>query len=143
MATYSKDAFAVWKSGTAFEVKGGSGHSILVDGSSQTGMSPMELLLGSLITCTGADVVNILFKKRQDVTGFEVRVHGDRADEHPRFYTDIRITYVVTGRGIEPEAVARAIELSDTKYCSVTAMLRRCATMATDYEIHEAEPAAA
>jgi putative redox protein len=143
MAKFTKNAVAVWKDGTAFEVTGGSGHSVTMDGDSLTGMSPMELLLGSLITCSGADVINILLKKRQKVTGFAVRVHGDRADEHPRFYTDIRVTYIVTGHGVQPEAVARAIELSDTKYCSVSAMLRRCAVLTTDFEIHEAEPEAA
>lgn len=143
MSKLSKDAAAVWQSGTAFQVTGGSGHTITVDGDSQAGMGPMELLLGSLITCTGADVINILLKKRQDVTGFSVKVHGDRAEEHPRFYTDIHVTYVVTGRDIDPVAVERAIELSDTKYCSVSAMLRRCATMTTDFEIRDAQPALA
>jgi putative redox protein len=143
MATYTKNATAVWKAGTAFQVTGGSGHTAIIDGESKSGMGPMETVLASLVTCSGADVISILQKKRQDVTAFEIRVHGDRAEEHPRYYTDIHVTYVVTGRGIDPDAVARAIELSEEKYCSVSAMLTRCASMTSNYEIHEAEPAAA
>ena len=73
------------------------------------------------------DVVDILRKKRQDVTGFEVRVHGDRAAEHPRVFTHMSVEYVVTGHHVEQDAVQRAVDLSVTKYCSVLAMLNKSA----------------
>ncbi len=142
MAGSKRDAAATWTSGTAFKIVSGSGHTIAVDGETQAGMSPMELLLASLIGCTGADVISILEKKRQAVTGFEVRVHGHRAESHPRVYKEIHVTFVVTGRGIDPEAVRRAIELSETKYCSVSAMLRAEAKIVMNFEIREAEPLA-
>src|SRR5258706_5791681 len=127
MSAYAKDAVAVWKSGTAFEVTAGSGHVILTDGDAKAGQSPMELVLAALIGCSGADVIEILRKKRQDVTNMEIRCHGERSEAHPRVYTDIQITYVLTGRGIDSEAVRRAIELSETKYCSVSRMLHTTA----------------
>lgn len=140
----SKEAIAVWKSGTEFEATAtGSGFSVRTDGGGGKAISPMELLLVSLAGCTGADVISILEKKRQNVTAFEVRVHGDRAAEYPRKYTNIEIVYVVTGHGIDPEAVRRAIELSEAKYCSVSASLGGVPTITTHFEIREAEPIAA
>ena len=143
MTGHTNHAAAVWKSGTAFEVTAGSGHAILTDGDSKTGMSPMELVLAALVGCSGADVVDILRKKRQDVTHMEIRVDGERSETHPRVYTDLQIRFVLTGRGIDSEAVRRAIELSETKYCSVSAMLRATAKFTIGFEIHEAEPLAA
>jgi putative redox protein len=143
MSVYAKDAVAVWKSGTAFEITSGSGHVILADGDAKAAQSPMELVLAALIGCGGADVIDILRKKRQDVTGMEIRTHGERSETHPRVYTEIQITFVVTGRGIDSEAVRRAIELSEGKYCSVSAMLRETAKFTIGFEIHEAEPLAA
>jgi putative redox protein len=143
MTRVEKRAAAVWNSGTAFTATSGSGHSIVLDGESQVGMSPMEALLVSLITCSGADVVSILEKKRQAVTRFEIEVSGLRAEEHPRVYTDIRVNFIVTGRGVDPEAVRRAIELSETKYCSVSAMLEKTAAMTFAFEVREASAIAA
>jgi len=143
MARYSKDAVAVWKGGLKFDATANSGFSVRVCGDSATGFSPMEMLLIGLAGCTGGDVIDVLRKKRQDVTAFEIRVHGDRADDHPRKFTDIQVTYVVTGHAIDPEAVRRSIDLSTTKYCSVTATLRGTAQITTQFEIHEAEPVAA
>jgi putative redox protein len=143
MSAYSKDAVAVWKSGTAFEITGGSGQVIVTDGDAKVGHSPVELVLAALIGCSGADVIEILRKKRQDVTSLEIRSHGERSETHPRLFTDIQITFVVTGRGIDSEAVRRAIELSETKYCSVSAMLHNSAKFTIGFEIHEAEPLAA
>lgn len=137
---YPKEAAATWQAGRTFEISAGSGFSVTTDGDARNGFSPMELVLVGLAGCTGADVIDILRKKRQEVTGLEVRVRGDRADEHPRKYTHIEVTYVVTGRGVDPEAVRRSIELSETKYCSVSATLRGVATIRTRYEIREAEP---
>ena len=136
----SKEARAVWKSGTEFEVTAlVSGFSVRTDGGGKKAISPMELLLAALAGCTGADVISILEKKRQNVTAFEVRVHGDRAEAHPRKYTNIEITYALTGQGLDPEAVRRAIELSEAKYCSVAATLGEGAKITTRFEIQEAE----
>ena len=140
MSAYAKDAVAVWKSGTAFEITAGSGHVILADGDAKAAQSPMELVLAALIGCGGADVIDILRKKRQDVTAMEERVHGERTEEHPRVYTQIEIVFVVTGHKVDPEAVRRAIDLSENKYCSVSAMLRATAQMTCRYEIIEADP---
>ena len=143
MPGYAKDAVAVWKSGTAFEITSASGHAILADGDAKLGQSPMDLVLAALVGCSGADVIDILRKKRQAVTSLEIRCHGERSETHPRVYTDLHIMFVVTGRGVDSEAVRRAIELSESKYCSVSAMLRATAKFTIGFEIHEAEPLAA
>jgi putative redox protein len=139
----AKDAKVVWKEGLAFEGIGGSGFAVSLDTLAEegggAGLGPMELLLVSLAGCTAMDVISILKKKRQDVTGFEVRAHGLRADDHPQVYTDITLEYVVRGHGVDPKAVARAIELSETKYCSVAGMLKRVASITTTYRVEEAE----
>jgi putative redox protein len=140
MSVYAKDVAAVWQGDTAFEVTGGSGATLITDGAAKVGHSPMELILSALAGCTGADVIDILRKKRQEVTNFEIRVHGERSGEHPRVYTEIEIVFIVTGRKVDPEAVRRAVELSENKYCSVSAMLRTTAQMVCRYEIREADP---
>ena len=102
-----------------------------------TGASPMELLLQSLAGCTAMDVVSILQKKRQALTSFQVRVEGERADEHPKVYTKIHLKYNVNGREISEKAVTDAIELSRTKYCSVSAMLAETAEITYEVSIHK------
>lgn len=102
-----------------------------------SGPTPMELVLIGLAGCTAMDVVSILQKMRQPLTGLQVRVEAERAQEHPMIYTAIRLEYVVTGRGVEPAAVEKAIMLSETKYCSVAAMLRQAAAITTSYRIVE------
>ena len=92
----------------------------------------------SLAGCTAMDVISILRKKRIDVTGFEVKVDGDRAAEHPKVFTAFNIHYVVRGRSIDPAAVERAMELSRTKYCPAQAMLGQVAPITLSYEIVEA-----
>jgi putative redox protein len=99
------------------------------------GISPMGMILASLAACTAMDVVSILQKKRQNVTAFSIDVEGTQATEHPKVYKDITLVYRVTGEAIDPEAVARAIELSTTKYCSVHGMLHEVAQIQTRYEI--------
>jgi putative redox protein len=141
MASFERNVLAVWREGTLFEVHSGSGHTALTDGDSRLAMSPMEMLLGALVGCAAADVITILQKKRQDVTGLEARVHGLRCEEHPRVYTDIQVTFVLTGRQIQAAAVERAIELTETKYCSASAMLAERAKLVFDYEIREVEAA--
>ena len=129
----------------AFVAESQSGHAIVTSFSHDevSAPSPMEMVLIALGGCTGADVVSILEKKRQQVTGYEIEVRGTRRNEHPRIYTHIEVIHRVRGHGIEENAVARAIELSETKYCSVSAMLSAAATITSSYEIiaeDESEP---
>lgn len=125
------DAKVTWKHNLSFTGTAKSGFTFPIGTAApqgdNDGTSPMELLGISLAGCTAMDVIDILKKKRQDVTGFEVRVHGDQAAEHPHFFTHMLVEYVVTGHHVEQEAVERAVELSVTKYCSVLAMLKKAA----------------
>ena len=110
----------------------GSGFSLPIDttveqGGDNSGFRPMELILLGLAGCTAMDVISILEKKRQKVTNFEVLVNGERSDDHPKVYTNILLEFVVTGENVDPVAVARSIELSETKYCSAYAMLSKAA----------------
>jgi len=101
----------------------------------ESGPRPLELLLIGLAGCSAMDVVSILQKKRQPFTGLQIKVTAERADEHPRVYTHIHLEYVVTGQGVEPQAVERAIELSQTKYCPASAMLSKAVEITTSYQI--------
>ena len=116
-----------------------SGHAqtIETDSHRRSAASPLELLLLALGGCTGVDVIDILKKKRQHVTDYRIEVHGDRREEFPRAYTKLYVKHIVSGRGVSEKAVARAIELSDQKYCSVAATLRGAAEIVTSYEIIE------
>jgi len=116
-----------------------SGHAQVLETNSErhSAASPLELLLVALGGCTGVDVVSILKKKRERVTDYRVEVVGHRRDEHPRAYTRIEVRHVLRGRGLSEKAVARAIELSETKYCSVAATLRPAAEIVSSYEIIE------
>jgi len=139
-----KSSKVVWRDAMIFTGYGSNGYSIPLDsnrasGGQDAGVSPVELMLTALAGCTAMDVISILRKKQQDVTGFEVRVEGERADEFPKVYTDITVHYVVTGRNVSPAAVERAIQLSHEKYCAVSATLRHTATLHHTYEIIEAE----
>src|SRR5713101_1102248 len=128
--------------GMRFEVEAGSGHRVTLDASEQDGghnegFRPMEMLLVGLAGCTGMDVISILRKKRQDVTGYEVHVTGVRAEEHPMVFVEITVEHIVTGHRIQPEAVARAIELSEKRYCGAGAMLGKVAHLTHTYRIVE------
>jgi len=127
--------------GEAFVGESPSGHATLTGFGSDNLKSPtpMELLLISLGGCTGADIVSILEKKRQKMTHYEIEVRGERRAEHPRIYTDIEIIHRFRGRSLDPKAVAHAIELSETKYCSVSAMLKAAANVTSRFEIAEEE----
>jgi putative redox protein len=136
------DAKVTWKSGLSFTGVAGSGFEIPIGtavdhGGAGDGTSPMEMLLVGLGGCTGMDVVSILEKKHQSLTKFEVLVHGDRVEEHPKVFNQISVEYVVTGHALDPEAVRRAVELSETKYCSVMATLRKSAQITTKITIKE------
>jgi putative redox protein len=116
-----------------------SGHAQVLetDSSRASAATPMELLLVALGGCTAVDVISILKKKREHVTDYRVEVRGERRDEHPRAYKRIEVRHVVRGRGISERSVASAIELSETKYCSVAATLRPGVELLTSYEIIE------
>jgi putative redox protein len=106
-------------------------------GGDNDGFRPMELIATGLAGCTAMDVISILQKKRADVTGFDVDVQADRAEEHPKVFTKALITYEVTGHTIEPQAVLRAIELSVTRYCPAQAMLKQVFPITCRYNIYE------
>lgn len=116
-------------------------YSLTIDtkGDRKSAPTPMELLLVSVAACTAVDVVSILEKKRQDVTDYRVEIGGERREEHPRAFTKMHVHHIVHGRGISEQAVARAIELSDEKYCSVAATVRPTVAITTSYEIVEAD----
>ncbi len=130
---------ATWAGGMRFVHKSDSGHAIVTDApdgvSGQgTAPSPMELLLLGLIGCTGVDVANILLRMKQPLQGLEVSVEAERADEHPKVYTKIHLTYTLTG-DLDGKKVERAITLSETKYCSASAMLGKTAEITNEYHI--------
>jgi len=104
-------------------------------GGSLAGSTPKELLLMALAGCTSSDVVPILKKKRVPLQGYEVRVKGVEKEEHPKIFTEIHVEYIFYGDGINPADVERAIELSTTKYCSVSAILRASAKLTHSYRI--------
>lgn len=101
------------------------------------GTQPLRMLLLGVAGCTAMDVLSILRKKRQQVSGLDVEVRGDRVDEHPRVYDRVEIIYRVRGKGVDPKAVERAIELSETRYCPAIAMLQQAAEITNRYEIEE------
>ena len=121
-----------------------SGHAQTLDTRHEraAAATPMELLLLALGSCTAVDVVSILHKKRERVTAYRVEVTGARRAEHPRKYTRFEVRHIVSGRGVSEKAVAQAIELSETKYCSVAATLSPGAEIVSSFEIREDEGAA-
>jgi putative redox protein len=117
-----------------------SGHAMIMDGDKSvggenTGPRPMELLLIAAGGCSGMDVISILNKKKQDVTGLEINVSGNKAEEYPKKFTEITVEFIVKGRKIEESAVKRAVELSMTKYCSVKATLEGTAKINYSFKI--------
>ena len=122
--------------GIVFAAHLGSGTSFRMDSAKgPQGPSPVEALLASLGACGGMDVIGILRKKRQAVTGYEVAVTGERSSEHPRRFTRIEVVHRVRGRNLSPDALEEAIRLSDTKYCSVHATLSPAVEIVSRYEI--------
>ncbi|HEX3184882.1 MAG TPA: OsmC family protein [Pyrinomonadaceae bacterium] len=119
-----------------------SGHSITLDTDSSRSIapSPTELLLLAAGACTATDVAGILAKKRQHVTGYVIEVSGVRREDFPRKYTSMKVHHILTGHNLSPTAIAHAIELSDTKYCSVAATLRPGVEIQTSFEIIEDSP---
>jgi len=129
--------------GITFVAESGSGHAIVMDaspdvGGRDLGSRPMELLLMGAGGCSAIDVVHILRKSRQDLVDCVVELEAERAPQEPKVFTRIHMHYVVTGRGLLPAQVERAIRLSKEKYCSATIMLAKSAEITSDFEIREA-----
>ncbi|HEY5796785.1 MAG TPA: OsmC family protein, partial [Bosea sp. (in: a-proteobacteria)] len=121
-------ARARWVEGMAFMGEAGSGHAVMMDGAPEyggrnIGIRPMEMLLIGLAGCTGFDVVQILKKGREPVTGCDVEVEAERATEDPKVFTKIHLAYRISGSGLAPAKVERAVTLSKEKYCSASIML--------------------
>lgn len=135
--------------GLSFRGRTGSGHELMLDAAAEAGGQgrgprPLEMVLLALAGCTGMDVISILRKMRQDVTEYEVHVRGDeRAPDFPKVFTRITVEHVVRGRALSEASVAHAVELSATRYCPVSAMLRGTSQVTHTYRIEESEPTAA
>lgn len=133
---------ATLETGMRFDVETGSGHHVILDaaehnGGQNSGPQPMEMLLVALAGCSGMDILTILRKKRQDISGYELRIHGMRTEEHPKVYLDITLEHIFSGHNIRPEAVERAIELTEERYCGASAMLGKTATIGHTFSIIE------
>ena len=138
----AKTARVKWVEKKQFVGTDSSKHSVVMssqDAENGTGMSPSQLLLVALGGCTAYDVVNILEKKRQRLTGLEITVTGEQEPDPPWTYRKIHIHYALQGKGLQERAVRKAIEISEQKYCSVAATLRGAAEITYDYAIIEEE----
>ena len=132
-----------WIEGAAFLGESGSGHGIVLDGAPESGgrnlgVRPMEALLIGLGACSAFDVVEILNKGRQPFAGCEVEIDSERTETLPKVFTKIHLHFIMTGAGLAPDKVARAIRLSTEKYCSASAMPGATAAITHDFEIVEA-----
>lgn len=117
-----------WKQGLTFSGVGAQGVEMPIDvgedhGGSGSGASPMELTLMALCGCSGMDAISIMGKKKQNVTGFEIKAKGERSENHPKVFTKIHVDYTFKGADLDPAAAERSVELSLTRYCSVYGML--------------------
>jgi putative redox protein len=126
--------------GMAFRAQAGTGYELVIDtspdhGGTASGFEPLELLAVALGGCTALDVIAILRKKRQAVTGYRLRVATRQATEHPKVYTHFVVLHIVQGRALDPRAVARAVELSALKYCPVSSMLAHAAQVVHQFRI--------
>ena len=119
-----------------FIAENNRGHHLIIDDpTGNTGPKPVELVAIGLAGCTAFDVINILRKKRQNVTDYKVTIEADQAAEPPQVFTSIRIHHIITGVDVSPAAVQDAIRLSEEKYCSVGAMLQKSAQIHATFEI--------
>ena len=134
-----------WIDGNRWLANNESGHGLVLDASAsedpqgRLGPSPMELLLLGVGGCSGIDVIHILKKSREPVTDCVVEIEGTRADTDPKVFTEIHMIYTVTGKGLNPAKVERAVDLSKEKYCSASVMMSKAATITREIKILEAE----
>ena len=135
-------ASADWAGDDFFVATTPSGHAqvIDIDGQRSAASGPLELVQIALAGCTGADVISVLKKKRQQVTSYRVEVRATRREEHPRSYQRMEVKHIVRGRGVEERAVEHAVQLSTDKYCGVISSLRPTVEIVATWEIQE-EPA--
>ncbi|MBC8334554.1 MAG: OsmC family protein [Anaerolineales bacterium] len=136
MGDFSTNIKVTWQGESAFLGENGEGGTAqlgVMEG--KPGIKPMQMILASLAGCTGVDVVNFLNKKRVKFSDLQIEVSGKRADTHPKVYTDINVTYLIWGEDIREKDVEQAIQLSEDKYCSVSAMLKSTAKINSDYKI--------
>ena len=131
-----------WLDGRAFVGESGSGHAIVMDGAPEAGgrnigVRPMEMLLLGLGGCTAFDIVMILERMREKVTGLDIALEADRATEDPKVFTHVKLIYKIKGRNLKPANVERAVTLSAEKYCSASAMFGKTAKSEHSWEIAE------
>ena len=136
-----------WLDGRAFVGESGSGHAVVMDGAPDSGgrnvgVRPMEMLLLGLGGCTAFDIVMILERMREKVTGLDIALEAERAGEDPTVFTHVKMIYKVTGRNLKPANVERAVNLSAEKYCSASAMFEKTAKIEHSFEIIEEGAAA-
>ncbi len=136
MADPWREIEAEWLGGGAFIGRNPTGGTVQMGTLNDVpGTSPMQLLLVGLAGCTGIDIVDILEKMHQPLKALKVKVRGKRADTYPMIFTEIEVTYLVWGDGIDPKAIERAINLSEEKYCSVSLMLKHAAKISSSYQL--------
>ncbi len=133
-----------WLDHMSFVGESGSGHSVVMDGAPDAGgrnlgVRPLEMLLLGLGGCTAFDVVSILHKSRQQLVDCEVEIEAERADSIPKVFTSIHLHFIVSGRDLDPNKVAKAVDLSADKYCSASRMLEKTAEITHDFEIVNSE----
>ena len=131
-----------WVQDALFVGEAGSGHTITMDGSPDVGgrnlaSRPMEVVLMGMGGCTAIDVVSMLRKQRQDIEGIEISLVAERAEDHPKVFTSVKLVYTVRGRKLNRALIERAVSLSDEKYCSATAMIRKSAEIAHEVVLVE------
>ena len=129
-----------WLDHMSFVGESDSGHSVVMDGAPEAvgrdlGIRPMEMLLLGLGGCTAFDVVSILQKSRQKMVDCEVEIEAERATDIPKVFTKIHIHFIVSGKDLDPNRVAKAVSLSADKYCSASRMLEKAATITHDFEV--------
>ncbi len=133
------EAKVKWVDNLSFLGESSSGHQVMMDGNSgDKAPSPMEMVLIAAGGCSAIDVVSILQKGRNDVTGCEVKLTSERREEVPRYFTKINLHFIVTGKGLTEKIVERAVQLSAEKYCSVSLMLEKAVTVTHSFEMIEA-----
>jgi len=132
-----------WLGERAFLGEAGSGHAVVMDGAPEAGgrnigFRPMEMMLMGLGGCTAFDVVMILERSRQKVTGCEIALEGERAETDPKVYTKVKMVFTLKGHDLKPAVVERAIKMSEEKYCSASAMFQHTAEFETEWNIVDA-----
>jgi len=131
-----REVTAEWQGETSFIGRNPAGGTVQMGKiGDKPGVSPMELLLAGLAGCTGIDIASILSKQRQPFIDLKVHVRGKRASDYPMVFTELEVTYLLWGEGIDPIAVERAVQLSEEKYCSVGLMLSKAAPIRSSYRI--------